>query len=105
MNGDSDTLILKILVGLALIGAYWLVLIISWLALGMIGIILTVLLVLAVGGALWEFGLFPVDPWTVQVALLGGLSTCFAVGLSFSAVRHRLSRQVQSSTVTRAPLV
>ncbi len=56
-------------------------------------------------GALWEFGLLPVDPWTVQVALLGGLSTCFAIGLSFAGVRHRLSRQVQSSTVSRAPLI
>ena len=70
-DGDTDTLILKIFVGLALVAAYWLVVVVSWLALGAVGIALLVLAAVAFGGTLWEFGLFPTDPWMVQAVLLG----------------------------------
>lgn len=103
-DGDTDMLVLKIFVGLSLVAAYWLVVVVSWLALGAVGIALLVLAVVALGGTMWEFGLFPTDPWTVQAVLLGGLAMVFAIGLSFSGVRYRLSRQVQSSSVSRAPL-
>ena len=104
MDGDSDTLILKIFVGMALIAAYWLILVVSWLALDAVGMALLALVVLALGGTLWELGLFPTDSWSVQVVLLGGLAIVFAIGLSFSGIRYRLSRQVQSSAISRSPL-
>ena len=104
VDGDTDTLILKIFVGMALIAAYWLILVVSWLALDAVGLALLALVVLALGGTLWELGLFPTDSWSVQVVLLGGLAIAFAIGLSFSGIRYRLSRQVQSSAISRPPL-
>ena len=104
VDGDTDTLILKIFVGMALIAAYWLILVVSWLALDAVGLALLALVVLALGGTLWELGLFPTDSWSVQVVLLGGLAIVFAIGLSFSGIRYRLSRQVQSSAISRPPL-
>ena len=104
VDGDTDTLILKIFVGMALIAAYWLILVVSWLALDAVGLALLALVVLALGGTLWELGLFPTDSWSVQVVLLSGLAIAFAIGLSFSGIRYRLSRQVQSSAISRPPL-
>lgn len=104
VDGDTDTLILKIFVGMALIAGYWLILVVSWLALDAVGLALLALVVLALGGTLWELGLFPTDSWSVQVVLLGGLAIVFAIGLSFSGIRYRLSRQVQSSAISRPPL-
>ena len=40
VDGDTDTLILKIFVGMALIAAYWLILVVSWLALDAVGLAL-----------------------------------------------------------------
>ena len=104
VDGDTDALILKIFVGMALIAAYWLILVVSWLALDAVGLALLALVVLALGGTLWELGLFPTDSWSVQVVLLSGLAIAFAIGLSFSGIRYRLSRQVQSSAISRPPL-
>lgn len=104
VDGDTDTLILKIFVGMALIAAYWLILVVSWLALDAVGLALLALVVLALGGTLWELGLFPADSWSVQVVLLVGLAIVFAIGLSFSGIRYRLTRQVQSSAISRPPL-
>ena len=104
LDGDTDTLILKIFVGMALIAAYWLIIVVSWLALDAVGLALLALIVLALGGTLWELGLFPTDSWSVQVVLLGGLAVVFGIGLSFSGIRYRLSRQVQSSAISRSPL-
>ena len=103
-DGDTDMLILKVFVGMALIAAYWLILVVSWLALDAVGLTLLVLAVLAFGGTLWELDLFPTDSWSVQAVLLGGLAIVFAIGLSFSGIRYRLSRQVQSSSISRSPL-
>ena len=104
VDGDTDTLILKIFVGMTLVAAYSLILVVSWLALDAVGLTLLVLAVLALGGTLWELDLFPADPWSVQAVLLGGLAIVFAIGLSFSGIRYRLSRQVQSSSISRSPL-
>ena len=103
-DGDTNMLILKVFVGMALIAAYWLILVVSWLALDAVGLTLLVLAVLAFGGTLWELDLFPTDSWSVQAVLLGGLAIVFAIGLSFSGIRYRLSRQVQSSSISRSPL-
>lgn len=105
VDGETDTLLLKAFVGIALVAAYWFVLVIAWLALDRIGLVLLALIAVSLGGGLWELGLFPTDAWAAQALLLGGVALMFAVGLSFAGFRYRLSRQVQSSSISRRPLL
>ena len=97
-----DLWVVKVFAGVGLVAAYWLMLNVTWLALGYTGTVLTLLVVATFFGALWQVGILPFTSWTVELALLVGLITFFSIGLSFSGLRYRLSRQVQPGSIIRA---
>ena len=103
-TADTDMVFAKLLVGVGLLAAYWLILVISWLALDAVGMALLGVLGLGLAGTIWQLGVFPSDPWIAKTLVLGAIATLCAIGLSFAGARYRLSRQVQSSSISRRPL-
>ena len=95
-----ENLLLKIFSGMVLIFLFWVVFSITRLALGRFGTVFLLLTFLAFVGTLWQFDLLPSDTWLGQVTLLAFISLYLTSGLVFSALRHRLSGQVESVSLT-----
>lgn len=98
--GDSgDSLLLRITVGVALLFVYRMVVMISWRALGNSGVVILLVLLLLVWYSLWRWT--AADGWIVQTSLLGVVAAFFGIGLSYSGILYRLSRQVQSADISQ----
>lgn len=101
---EPQYLAVKILVGLTLGALYWIAISSTWLVLGLLGVLLLLAIVLSLGAALWQLGLFPVTAWGVQAALLTALAAFLAIGVSYAHFRYRLTGQIQSRVLNVAEL-
>ena len=101
---EPHYLAVKILVGLTLGALFWIAISATWLVLGLLGVGLLLAIVLSLGAALWQLGLFPVTAWGVQATLLTALAAFLAIGVSYAHFRYRLTGQIQSRVLNVAEL-
>jgi hypothetical protein len=93
---QSDLVALKIAVGLIIAGAFWLLVVATWLVLRSVGLFLLLATVLALAAAAWQLGMIPMTSASIQFLLLSALATYLTIGVCFAHIRYRLTGQVQS---------
>lgn len=96
---DPMTLLPKILVGLLLFLAFRMIFVSSLLALGIFGSFVVGLTITALLATLIQFGLIPLSFQATQVILPLGVALFFGIGVSYSGIANRLSRQTQSHSI------
>jgi len=101
-SDSGGSVLVKTTVGVALIFVYRMVVVVSWRALGRLGAVTLLLLLFLVWMALWRW--VAADSWMVVTSLLGMIAAFFGVGLSYSGILYRLSRQVQSTSINQSAL-
>jgi hypothetical protein len=102
---QPQELALKAAVGFLIIGLFWLILVAAWLVLRLIGTLLLTGIVLSLVVTVWQLGLIPATPASVQFLLLTTLATALTVGVSYAHIRYRLTGQVQSRILQGVPPV
>tara|TARA_E500000075_G_scaffold133677_1_gene148214 strand:- start:1058 stop:1489 length:432 start_codon:yes stop_codon:yes gene_type:complete len=98
-SSDANMIIPKIFVGLLLVMAYRLVLVSSFLALGITGSLLLAATIIMLLASLVQFGLIPLSVQATQIIFPLGFAIFLGVGLSYSGIVQRVSRQTQANAL------
>jgi len=93
---QTDLIALKIAAGLAIIGAFWLLIFATWLVLRVLGLVLLLATVVSLAVAAWQLGLVPTTSHSLQFLLLATIATYLTIGVCYAHMRYRLTGQVQS---------
>ena len=87
-------------VGMALLAVFVFLLRSTWRAIRLTGIVIGIGFFGLFNTMLVDLGLVVVgEPWIVSVMILASVATLLSIGLSFSAIRARLSGQIDSDDV------
>lgn len=99
LAGRAVDLPVRMLIALGLAAIIRVIVVISWRSLGLFGMasffIITIATVLSLGE------LIDVDAWVVQATLLSMIALYFGLGMCWSGILYRISRQVQSTSIAQ----